>query len=92
MALPFRAASLTSPNSARGSRPAWSTGGGTAIGLRETMARIRCGGGKLRSSTARPATFGAVQMLIGHTNIEDTVSDLGDDVEEALTLARGPEV
>lgn len=31
----------------------------------------------------------AVQILLGHTNIENTVRYLGVDVDDALTLSRG---
>lgn len=34
----------------------------------------------------------AVQILLGHTKIENTVRYLGVDVEDALTLAEGTEV
>ena len=34
----------------------------------------------------------AVQILLGHTKIESTVRYFGVDVEDALTLAEGPEV
>jgi len=34
----------------------------------------------------------AVQILLGHSNIESTVRYLGVDVEHALTLAEGTEV
>ena len=34
----------------------------------------------------------AVQILLGHTKIENTVRYLGVDVEDALTLAEGPEL
>jgi integrase len=34
----------------------------------------------------------AVQILLGHTKIENTVRYLGVDVEDALTLAEGIEV
>lgn len=65
----------------------------TAIGLRREddgphSLRRR----KASISDRTTGNLRAVQMLIGHTNIEDTVSDLGDDVEDALPLARGPEV
>lgn len=33
----------------------------------------------------------AVQILLGHTKIENTVRYLGVDVEDALTLAEGTE-
>ena len=68
-------------------------GWGTAIGLR----REDDGPHSLRRRKAAiidraTGNLCAVQMLIGHTNIEDTVRDLGDDVEDALTPARGTEV
>jgi integrase len=34
----------------------------------------------------------AIQLLLGHTKIENTVRYLGVDVEDALTLAEGTEV
>ena len=34
----------------------------------------------------------AIQILLGHTKIENTVRYLGVDVEDALTLAEGIEV
>ena len=34
----------------------------------------------------------AVQKLLGHTKIENTVRYLGVDVEDALTLAEGTEI
>lgn len=34
----------------------------------------------------------AIQMLLGHTKIENTVRYLGVDVEDALTLAEGTEI
>jgi integrase len=34
----------------------------------------------------------AVQILLGHTNIENTVRYLGVDVEDALTLAESTEI
>jgi integrase len=34
----------------------------------------------------------AVQILLGHTKIENTVHYLGVDVEDALTLAEGTEI
>jgi len=34
----------------------------------------------------------AVQILLGHTKIENTVRCLGVDVEDALTLAGGREI
>ena len=34
----------------------------------------------------------AVQILLGHTKIENTVRYLGVDVEDALTLAEGTEI
>jgi site-specific recombinase XerC len=34
----------------------------------------------------------AVQILLGHTKIENTVRYLGVDVENALTLAEGTEI
>jgi len=34
----------------------------------------------------------AVQILLGHTKIENTVRYLGVDVEDALTLAEGIDV
>jgi len=34
----------------------------------------------------------AVQILLGHTKMENTVRYLGVDVEDALTLAEGIEV
>jgi integrase len=34
----------------------------------------------------------AVQILLGHTKIENTVRNLGVDVEDALTLAEGTEI
>ena len=34
----------------------------------------------------------AVQILLGHTKIENTVRYLGVDVEDALTLAEGAEI
>ncbi len=34
----------------------------------------------------------AVQILLGHTNIENTVRDLGVDVDDALTLSERTEV
>ena len=34
----------------------------------------------------------AIQILLGHTKIENTVRYLGVDVEDALTLAEGVEV
>jgi len=36
--------------------------------------------------------FRAVQILLGHTKIENTVRYLGVDVEDALTLAEGTEI
>ena len=33
-----------------------------------------------------------VQILLGHTKIENTVRYLGVDVEDALTLAEGTEI
>lgn len=51
--------------------------------LRRTKASIICKAtGNLR----------AVQILLGHTKIENTVRYLGVDVEDALTLAEGIEV
>jgi integrase len=35
---------------------------------------------------------GAVQILLGHTKIENAVRYLGVDVEDALTLAEGTEI
>lgn len=34
----------------------------------------------------------AVQILLGHIKIENTVRDLGVDLEDALTLAEGKEI
>nr|WP_245272651.1 hypothetical protein [Mesorhizobium sp. LNHC221B00] len=34
----------------------------------------------------------AIQILLGHTKIENTVRYLGVDVEDALTLAEGTEI
>ena len=34
----------------------------------------------------------AVQILLGHTKIENTIRYLGVDVEDALTLAEGTEI
>jgi site-specific recombinase XerC len=34
----------------------------------------------------------AVQILLGHTKIENTVRYLGVDIEDALTLAEGTEI
>ena len=34
----------------------------------------------------------AVQILVGHTKIENTVRYLGVDVEDALALAEGTEI
>lgn len=36
--------------------------------------------------------FARVQILLGHTEIENTVRYLGVDVEDALTLAKGIEI
>jgi site-specific recombinase XerD len=51
--------------------------------LRRTKASIICKAtGNLR----------AVQILLGHTKIENTVRYLGVDIEDALTLAEGTEI
>ena len=51
--------------------------------LRRTKAAIICKAtGNIR----------AVQILLGHTKIENTVRYLGVDVEDALTLAEGTEI
>lgn len=47
-----------------------------------------------KASTIYKATgnLRAVQILLGHANIESTVRYLGVDVEDALTLAEGTEL
>jgi site-specific recombinase XerC len=40
----------------------------------------------------RTGNLRAVQILLGHTNIESTVRYLGVDGEDALTLAAGTEI
>ncbi|TIL65542.1 tyrosine-type recombinase/integrase [Mesorhizobium sp.] len=50
--------------------------------LRRTKASIIYKAGNLR----------AIQILLGHTKIENTVRYLGVDVEDALTLAEGTEI
>lgn len=49
---------------------------------------------RTKASTIYKATgnLRAVQILLGHTKIENTVRYLGVDVEDALTLAEGTEV
>jgi integrase len=40
----------------------------------------------------RTGNLRAVQILLGHTKIENTVRYLGVDVEDALTLGEGTEI
>jgi hypothetical protein len=56
------------------------------------MARTRFDEPKPRLSIRRRAILRAVQILLGHTKIENTVRYLGVDVEDALTLAEGIEL
>ncbi len=65
----------------------------TAIGLR----REEYGTHSLRRTKAAmiykaTGNLRAIQILLGHTKIENTVRYLGVDVEDALTLAEGIEV
>lgn len=65
----------------------------TAVGLRSEdygTHSLR----RTKASTIYKATgnLRAVQILLGHTKIENTVRYLGVDVEDALTLAEGIEV
>lgn len=46
-------------------------------------ARIRFGAPRLRSSTKPLVSFEQVQILLGHTKIENTVRYLGVDIEDA---------
>jgi integrase len=65
----------------------------TGVGLR----REDYGTHSLRRTTASiiykaTGNLRAVQILLGHTKIENTVRYLGVDVEDALTLAEGTEI
>ena len=65
----------------------------TAIGLR----RAEYGTHSLRRTKASmiykaTGNLRAVQILLGHTNIENTVRYLGVDVEDALTLAEHTDI
>lgn len=65
----------------------------TGIGLR----REEYGTHSLRRTKASiiykaTGNLRAVQILLGHTKIENTVRYLGVDVEDALTLAEGTEI
>ena len=65
----------------------------TAVGLR----REEYGTHSLRRTKASiiykaTGNLRAVQILLGHTKIENTVRYLGVDVEDALTLAEGTEI
>ena len=42
--------------------------------------------------SAAPLNLRAVQILLGHSKIENTVRYLGIDVEDALTLAENAEI
>lgn len=70
-------------------------GGRSGIGARRPLcpfARLTvtsATGVECRSATGN---LRAVQILLGHTKIENTVRYLGVDVEDALTLAEGIEV
>ncbi|WP_244486561.1 integrase [Aureimonas sp. Leaf324] len=64
----------------------------TAIGLRKDDGPHSL---RRRKASIIDRTIGnrrAVQILHGHTNVQNAVHDLGDDVEDAMTLARRPEV
>jgi hypothetical protein len=45
-----------------------------------------------RSRARATGNLGVVQVLPGHMKIESMVRYLGADVEDALTLAEGPEI
>ncbi len=65
----------------------------SAIGLR----REEYGTHSLRRTKASiiykaTGNLRAVQLLLGHTKIENTVRYLGVDIEDALTLAEATEV
>ena len=55
------------------------------------MAHLRFAERRRRLSTGRLATC-AVQILLGHSKIENTVRYLGIDVEHALALAENTEI
>jgi site-specific recombinase XerC len=56
------------------------------------MARIRFAAPRLRSFYKATGNLRAVQILLGHTKIENTVRYLGVDIEDALALAEGTEI
>ena len=65
----------------------------TSVGLR----REEYGTDSLRRTKASiiykaTGNLRAVQILLGHTKIENTVRYLGIDVEDALTIAEGTEI
>jgi site-specific recombinase XerC len=79
--------------SAPGSTPGSSTSGSSAL----AFAVRSIGTHSLRRTKASiiykaTGNLRAVQILLGHAKIENTVRYLGVDVENALTLAEGTEI
>lgn len=61
------------------------------IGRLVTGAEIRTRSLVIQRKTGRPVQF-EIQILLGHTKIENTVRYLGVDIEDALELAEHTEV
>jgi integrase len=55
-------------------------------------ARIQCAGTKASLIYKATGNLRAVQILLGHTNIENTVRYLGVDVDNALTLSERTDI
>ena len=85
-----QAVSIGLITSARGSTLDSSMNGSTvSVCAMRSMAPIRFAGRRRPLSTGN---LRAVQILLGHTKIENTVRYLGVDVEDALTLTEGTEI
>jgi integrase len=91
--MPSQAASITLVISVRDNMPGLVDEWVTAIGLR----RAEYGTHSLRRTKASmiykaTGNLRAIQILLGHTKIENTVRYLGVDIEDALMLAERTEI